>query len=120
MPSPFLTQRELVYFSNDLILRECYPDPDVLLTAFFQTIKISTFIKPNLSAENPKLYEDVSLSISDYLFCAGYKKHSHSNENIKKENFYDSKRLGLQNAEQKRWYSTLLKKLSDVMPDVRS
>ena len=112
-------QTELVYFLNDLILRECYPDPDVSLIAFFQTIKISTVIKPNLSTENPKLYEDVSLSISD-LFCAGYKKHSHSNENIKKENFYDWKRLGLQNAEQRRWYSTLLKKLSDVMPDVRT
>ena len=120
LPSPFLMLRELVYFLNDLILRECYPDPDVLLIAFFQTIKISTVIKPNLSTENPKLYEDVSLSISDYLFRAGYKKHSHSNENIKKENFYDWKRLGLQNAEQKRWYSTLLKKLSDVMPDVRT
>ena len=113
LPSPFLTQRGLVYFMNDLILRECYPDTDVLLTAFFQTIKIPTVIKPNLSTENPKLYEDVSLPISDYLFRAGYKKHSHRNDN-------DCKRLGLQNAEQKHWYSTLLRKLSDIMPDVRT
>ena len=33
---------------------------------------------------------------------------------------YDCKRIGLQSAEQKHWYSTLLKKLSDVMPDVRT
>ena len=77
-------QTELVYFLNDLILRECYPDPDVLLIAFFQTIKISTVIKPNLSTENPKLYEDVSLLMFDYLFRAGYEKHSHRNENIEK------------------------------------
>ena len=121
LPSPFLTQRGLVYFMNDLILRECYPDTDVLLTAFFQTIKIPTVIKPNLSTENPKLYEDVSLPISDNLFRAGYKKHSHRNENIKKEIFdNECKRLGLQNAEQKHWYSTLLRKLSDIMPDVRT
>ena len=121
LSSPFLTQRGLVYFLNDLISRECYPDTDVLLTAFFQTIKISTVIKPNLSTENPKLYEDVSLPISDYHFHAGYKKHSHRNENIKKEIFdYGCKRLGLQNAEKKHWYSTLLKKLSDVMSDVRT
>ena len=121
LSSPFLTQRGLVYFLNDLILRECYPDTDVLLTAFCQTIKIPTVIKPNLSTEKPKLYEDVSLPVSDYHFHAGYKKHSHRNENIKKEIFdYDCKRLGLQNAEKKHWYSTLLKKLSDVMSDVRT
>ena len=97
---------------NDLILRECYPDTDVLLTAFFQTIKIPTVIKPNLSTENPKLYEDVSLPISDYHFHAGYKKHSHRNENIKKEIFdYDCKGLGLQTAQQKHSYFTLLKKV---------
>ena len=33
---------------------------------------------------------------------------------------YGCKRIGLQSAEQKHWYSTLLKKLSDVMPDVRT
>ena len=121
LPSPFLTQRGLIYFMNDMILRQCYPDTDVLLTAFFQTVKIPIVIKPNLNTENPKLYEDVSLPISDYLFRERYKKHSHRNENIKKEIFdYDCKRLGLQNAEQKHWYSTLLKKLSDVMPDVRT
>ena len=63
LPSPFLTQRGLVYFMNDLILRECYPDT-VLLTAFFQTIKIPTVIKSNLSTENRKSYEDV---LSRYL-----------------------------------------------------
>ena len=61
------------------------------------------------------------LPISDYLFCAGYKKHSHRNENIKKEiSDYDCKRLGLQNCEQKQWCSKLLKKLSGLMPDVRT
>ena len=35
-PSPFLTQRGLAYFMNDLILQECYPDTDVLLTAFYK------------------------------------------------------------------------------------
>ena len=104
-----------------MILREFYPDTDVILTAFFQTVKISAAIKPNLNTENSKLYEDVSLPISDYLFREEYKKHSHRNEKIKKEIFdYDCKRLGLQNDEQKHWYSTLLKKLSDVMPDVRT
>ena len=104
-----------------MILRECYPDTNVLITAFFQTVKIVTVIKPNLNIENFKWYEDVSLPISDYLFCEGYKKHSHRNENVKKENFdYGCKRLGLQNAERKHWYSTLLKKLSDVMPNVRT
>ena len=106
---------------KDLILQECYPDTVVLLTAFFQAIKILTVIKPNLSTENPKLYKDVFLPITDYLFRAGYKKHSHINQNIKKEIFdCDCKRLRLQNAEQKHWYSTLLKSLSDVMPDVRT
>ena len=121
LPSPFLTQRGLVYFMSGLILRECYTDTDVLLISFFQTIKIPTVIKPNLSTENAKLYENVFLPISGYLVCAGNKKHSHRNENIKKEIFdYDCKRLGLQNVEQKHWYSTLLKKLSDVMPDART
>ena len=92
-----------------------------ILTAFFQTVKISAKFKPNLSIENPKLYEDVSLLISDYLFREGYKKHSHRNEKIQKEIFdYECKSLGFQNDEQKHWYSTLLKKLSDVMPDVRT
>ena len=54
-----------------MILRRCYPDTDVLLTAFFETVKIPTVIKPNLNTENPKLY--VSLPISDYLFRKGYK-----------------------------------------------
>ena len=46
-------------------------------------------------------------------------KYSHRNENIEKEIFdYDCKRLGLQNAEQKHWFSTLLKRLPDVMPAV--
>ena len=104
-----------------MILREFYPDIDVILTAFFQTVKISAAIKPNLNTENPKLYEDVSLPKFDYLFREGYKKHSHRNEKIKKEIFdYDCKRLGLQKDEQKHGYSTLLKKLSDVMPDVRT
>ena len=85
LPSPFLTQRGLVYSMNDWILWECYTDTDVLLTAFFQTIKIPTVIKPNLNTENPKLCEDVSLPISDYLSHAGYKKYSHRNENIKKK-----------------------------------
>ena len=67
LPSPFLTQKGLVYFMNNMILRECYPDAYVLLTAFFQTIKIPTVIKPNLNAENPKSNKDVSLPISDYL-----------------------------------------------------
>ena len=84
LPSPSLRQRGLVYFINHFILRECYSDTDVLLTAFFQTIKIPTVIKPNLSTENPKLYEDVSLLIFCYLFRAGYEKHLHRNENIEK------------------------------------
>ena len=63
----------------------------------------------------------LSRYLTTYLFRAGYKKHSHRNENIKKEIFdYDRNRLEFQNAEQKHWYSTLLKKLSDVMPDVRT
>ena len=57
LPSPFFTQRGLDYFMNDMILREFYPDTDVMLTAFFQTVKISAAIKPNLNTENPKLYE---------------------------------------------------------------
>ena len=48
---------------NDMILRECYRDTDALLTAFLQTIKIPTVVKPNLNTENPKLYEDVSPDI---------------------------------------------------------
>ena len=63
LPSPFPTRRGLVYFINDMILRECYCDTDALLTAFLQTIKIPTVIKPNLNTENPKLYEDVSPDI---------------------------------------------------------
>ena len=99
LPSPFPTQRGLVYFMNEIILRECYPDTDILLTAFFQTDKIPTVIKPNLNTENPKSHEDVSVPISDYLFREGYKKHSHRNQNIKKEIFdHDCKRLGLPNA----------------------
>ena len=50
---------------NDIILWECYPEADVSLTAFFQTVKILTVIKTNLNTENPKFYEDVSLPISD-------------------------------------------------------
>ena len=112
LPSPFLTQRGLAYFMNHMILRECYPDTDVLLTAFFQTIKIPTVIKPNINTENPKLCGDVSFTISDSLFRERYKKHSHRNENIKKEIFdYDCKGLGLQTAQQKHSYFTLLKKV---------
>ena len=63
----------------------------------------------------------LSRYLTTYLFRAGYKKHSRRNENIKKEIFdYDRNRLEFQNAEQKHWYSALLKKLSDVMPDVRT
>ena len=63
----------------------------------------------------------LSRYLTTYLFRAGYKKHSRRNENIKKEIFdNECKRLGLQNAEQKHWYSTLLRKLSDIMPDVRT
>ena len=65
LPSPFLTQRGLVYFMSDIILWECYPETDASLAAFFQTVKILTVIKTNLNTENPKLYEDVSLPISD-------------------------------------------------------
>ena len=73
LPSPFPTQRGLVYFMNEITLRECYPDNDILLTAFFQTDKIPTVIKPNLNTENPKSHEDVSVPISDYLFREGFK-----------------------------------------------
>ena len=54
---------------------------------FFQTVKIPFVIKVNLHTKNPKLYEDVSLPISDYLFCKGCKKHWPRNGSIKKEFF---------------------------------
>ena len=110
-----------IVHKNSLTLmgHHSYPYIDALLTALFQTVKIPTVIKPNLNAENPKLYKGVSVPISDYLLLKGYKKPSHRNENIKKLIFdYDCERLGLQKAEQKHQYSTLLKKLSDVISDV--
>ena len=48
-------QRGLIYFMNDMILRQCYTDTDVSLTAFLKTIKIPIVIKPNVNTENPKL-----------------------------------------------------------------
>ena len=70
LPSPFLTQRGLVYFMSGLILRECYTDTDVLLISFFQTIKIPTVIKPNLSTENAKLYENVFHTYQCGVWCS--------------------------------------------------
>ena len=65
----------------------------------------------------------MKIFLSRYLtFFAQNTKNSRTEmKTLKKEIFdYDGKRIELQNAELKHWHSTLLKKLSDVMPDVRT
>ena len=65
----------------------------------------------------------MKIFLSRYLtfFAQNTKNNRTEMKTLKKEIFdHDGKRIELQNAELKHWHSTLLKKLLDVMPDVRT
>ena len=113
LPSLFFTERGTTYFINDMILRQSYQDNDNLVNSFIHILKT-----PSLRDS----YENISLPKSSYLFRENDKKRSHISKSVKEEIFnYDCERLGLNDQTQREWYYTvLLKKLSEVMPDVKT
>ena len=121
LPSLFLTERGTTYFINDMILRQSYQDNNNLFNRFIHILKTPTSNKGEISASLRKSNENISLPKSSYLFRENDKKRSHSCKSVKEEMFnYDCKRLRLNDQTQREWYYALLKKLSEVMPDVKT
>ena len=121
LPSLFFTERGTTYFINDMILRQSYQDNDNLVNSFIHILKTPTSNKGDISASLRESYENISLPKSSYLFRENDKKRSHSSKSVKEEMFnYDCERLGLNDQTQREWYYALLKKLSEVMPDVKT
>ena len=121
LPSLFFTERGATYFINDMILRQSYQDNDNIVNSFIHILKTPQSNKGDFSGSPRKSYENISLPKSSYLFRENDKKRSHNSKSVREEMFnYDCKRLGLNDQAQREWYYALLKKLSEVMPDVKT
>ena len=121
LPSLFFTERGAMYFINDMILRQFYQDNDNLVNIFIHILRTPMSNKGDISASSRKSYKNISLPKSSYLFCENDKKRSHSSKSVREEMFnYDCERLGLNGQTQREWCYALLKKLSEVMPGVKT
>ena len=121
VPSLFFTERGVTYFINDMILRQSYQDNDYIVNSFIHILKTPQSNKGDISASPRKSYENISLPKSSYLFRENGKKRSHNSKSIREEMFnYDCERLGLNDQAQREWHYALLKKLSEVMPHVKT
>ena len=121
LPSLFFTERGATYFINDMILRQSYQDNDNIVNSFIHILKTPQSNKGDISGSPRKSYENISLPKSSYLFRENDKKRSHNSKSVREEMFnYDCERLGLNDQAQREWYYALLKKLSEVMPDVKT
>ena len=94
-----------------MILRQSYHDNDNVVNNFIHILK------------TPKLNKGVKFSLpkSSYLLSENDKKRSQNRKSVMEEIFdYDCKRLGLNGQTQREWYNPLLKKLSEIMRNVKT
>ena len=104
-----------------MVLRQSYQGNDHIVNSFIHMLKTPTLSKGDISASSCKSYENISLPKSNYLFRENDKKRSHNSKSVREEMFdNDCERLGLNGQAQREWYYALLKKLSEVMPDVKT
>ena len=116
LPSLFFTERGATY---DMILRQSYQDNYNIVNSFIHILKIPTPNKGDISPSSCKSYKIISLLKSNYFFHKNDKKSSDNSKSVSEEMFdNDCERLGLNWLAQREWCYALLKKLSEVMPDV--